>query len=80
MAYSVDELAHIERSEDVLSRDTAQEKIAVLEPGGQDAWAAVTPEMFRSHSPTSVVASTELLRAGAQAADPDAIRSALAGS
>lgn len=61
--------AHIERIEDVFSRDTAHEMIAALETGEQDEWATSTLSMLRSHCPTSVVATIELLRAGAQAAD-----------
>ena len=61
--------ANIERIEDVFSRDTAQEMIAALESGEQDEWASATLSMLRSHCPTSVVATIELLRAGAQAAD-----------
>lgn len=59
---------HIERIEDVFSRDTVQEMIAALE-SGQDEWATATLEMLRSHCPTSIVATIELLRAGAEAGD-----------
>src|SRR5699024_215414 len=59
--------ARIERIEDVFSRDTAQEMIAALESGEQDEWATSTLEMLRSHCPTSIVATIELLRAGAKA-------------
>lgn len=61
--------ARIERIEDVFSRDTAQEMIAALESGEQDEWATETLGMLRSHCPTSIVATIELLRAGAEAAD-----------
>ncbi|UVE96043.1 enoyl-CoA hydratase/isomerase family protein [Dietzia sp. B32] len=61
--------ARIERIEDVFSRDTAQEMIAALESGEQDEWATSTLEMLRSHCPTSIVATIELLRAGAKAED-----------
>lgn len=60
---------HIDRIEDVFSRGTAQEMIAALESGEQDEWATATLEMFRAHCPTSLVATIELLRAGADAAD-----------
>lgn len=60
---------HIERIESVFSRGTAQEMIEALESGEQDEWATATLEMFRAHCPTSVVATIELLRAGAEAAD-----------
>ena len=59
---------HVERIEDVFSRGTAQEMIAALESGEQDEWATATLEMLRSHCPTSIVATIELLRAGAEAA------------
>ena len=68
--------ARIERIEDVFSRDTAQEMIAALESGEQDEWATETLGMLRSHCPTSIVATIELLRAGAGAAD---LRECLAG-
>ncbi|AWH92562.1 enoyl-CoA hydratase/isomerase family protein [Dietzia lutea] len=61
--------ARIERIEDVFSRGTAQEMIAALESGEQDEWATETLGMLRSHCPTSIVATIELLRAGAEAAD-----------
>lgn len=54
---------------DVFSRPTAQEMIAALESGEQDEWATSTLKLFRSHSPTAIVATIELLRAGAKAAD-----------
>lgn len=60
---------HIDRIEDVFSRDTAQEMIAALEAGEQDEWATATLEMIRAHCPTSIVATIELLRAGSRAAD-----------
>ena len=60
---------HIDRIEDVFSRDTAQDMIAALETGEQDEWATATLEMLRAHCPTSIVATIELLRAGADAAD-----------
>ena len=60
---------HIDRIEDVFSRDTAQDMIAALEAGDQDEWATATLEMLRAHCPTSIVATIELLRAGADAAD-----------
>lgn len=60
---------HIDRIEDVFSRDTAQDMIAALEAGERDEWATATLEMLRSHCPTSVVATIEVLRAGADAAD-----------
>ena len=59
--------AHIDRIVDVFSRDTAQEMIAALQAGEQDEWATSTTEMFRAHCPTSIVATIELLRAGARA-------------
>ena len=68
--------ARIERIEDVFSRGTAQEMIAALESGEQDEWATETLGMLRSHCPTSIVATIELLRAGAEAAD---LRECLAG-
>ncbi|KAA0919210.1 enoyl-CoA hydratase/isomerase family protein [Dietzia sp. ANT_WB102] len=68
--------ANIERIEDVFSRDTVQEMIAALEAGEQDEWATSTLEMLRSHCPTSVIATIELLRAGAKAED---LRECLAG-
>src|SRR5690625_824731 len=43
--------------------------IAALESGEQDEWATSTLKLFRSHSPTAVVATIELLRAGAEATD-----------
>src|SRR5690606_28396723 len=61
--------AHIDRTDDVSSRDTAQEMLAALQAGEQDEWATSTSEMFRAHCPTSIVATIELLRAGAKAAD-----------
>ncbi|PTM90914.1 enoyl-CoA hydratase [Dietzia psychralcaliphila] len=60
---------HIDRIEDVFSRGTVQEMVAALESGEQDEWATATLEMLRSHCPTSVIATIELLRAGAAAAD-----------
>lgn len=60
---------HIDRIEDVFSRDTAQEMVAALEAGEQDEWATATLEMIRAHCPTSIVATIELVRAGARAAD-----------
>lgn len=60
---------HIDRIEDVFSRDTAREMVAALEAGEQDEWATATLEMIRAHCPTSIVATIELLRAGAKAAD-----------
>ena len=60
---------HIERIEDVFSRGTVQEMIAALESGEQDEWATATLEMLRSHCPTSIIATIELLRAGAEAED-----------
>ncbi|MGN0101322.1 enoyl-CoA hydratase/isomerase family protein [Dietzia sp. CH92] len=61
--------ARIDRIEDVFSRGTAQEMIAALEAGEQDDWATETLGMLRSHCPTSIVATIELLRAGAEAQD-----------
>lgn len=61
--------AHLDRIVDVFSRPTAQEMIAALESGEQDEWATSTLKLFRSHSPTAIVATIELLRAGAKAAD-----------
>ena len=61
--------ANIDRIEDVFSRGTAQEIIAALEAGEQDEWATATLEMFRAHCPTSIVATIELLKSGAAAAD-----------
>lgn len=61
--------ARIDRIVDIFSRPTAQEMIAALESGEQDEWATTTLKLFRSHSPTAVVATIELLRAGAKAAD-----------
>ena len=61
--------ANIDRIVDVFSRDTAQDMVAALEAGEPDEWATATLEMFRSHCPTSVIATIELLRAGAKAAD-----------
>lgn len=60
---------HIDRIVDVFSRDTAQDMIAALEAGEQDEWATKTLEMFRAHSPSAIVATIELLRAGGKAAD-----------
>lgn len=60
---------HINRIEDVFSRDTARDMIAALEAGEQDEWATATLEMIRAHCPTSIVATIELVRAGARAAD-----------
>ncbi|MBB1031024.1 enoyl-CoA hydratase/isomerase family protein [Dietzia sp. SLG310A2-38A2] len=60
---------HIDRIEDVFSRGTVQEMVAALQSGVQDEWATATLEMLRSHCPTSVIATIELLRAGAAAAD-----------
>ena len=45
------------------------EMVAALESGAQDEWATSTLEMLRSHCPTSVIATIELLRAGAAASD-----------
>ena len=59
--------ARLDRIEDVFSRETAQEMIAALESGEQDEWATSTLEMLRSHCPTSIVATIELLKAGAKA-------------
>jgi enoyl-CoA hydratase len=67
---------HIDRIEDVFSRTTVQEMIAALESGEQDEWATATLEMLRSHCPTSVIATIELLRAGSKAAD---LKECLAG-
>ncbi|MBB1036624.1 enoyl-CoA hydratase/isomerase family protein [Dietzia natronolimnaea] len=60
---------HIDRIEDVFSRATVREMVAALESGAQDEWATSTLEMLRSHCPTSVIATIELLRAGAAASD-----------
>lgn len=60
---------HLDRIEDVFSRETAQEMISALESGEQNEWATTTLGMLRSHCPTSVVGTIELLRAGARAAD-----------
>ena len=61
--------ANIDRIVDVFSRETAQDMVAALEAGDQDEWATATLDMLRAHCPTSVVATIELLRAGAKAAD-----------
>lgn len=61
--------AQIERIEEIFSKPTAQDMIAALEAGEQDEWATATLEMIRAHCPTSIVATIELLRAGAEAAD-----------
>lgn len=60
---------HIARIEDVFSRGTAQGMIAALEAGEQDEWATATLKMFKAHCPTSIVATIELVRAGAKAAN-----------
>ncbi|MBB1028585.1 enoyl-CoA hydratase/isomerase family protein [Dietzia sp. DQ11-38-2] len=60
---------HIDRIEDVFGRGTAQEMVDALESGPQDEWATATLGMLRSHCPTSVIATIELLRAGAAAGD-----------
>src|SRR5699024_12466226 len=43
--------------------------IAEVEAVEQAEWATSTLEMIRAHCPTSIVATIELLRAGAAAAD-----------
>ncbi len=60
---------HIDRIVDAFSRETPQDMIAAVEAGEQDEWATSTLEMIRAHCPTSIVATIELLRAGAEAAD-----------
>ena len=60
---------HIDRIEEAFSHETAQEIIAALEAGEQDEWATDTLGMLRAHCPTSIVATIELLRAGAAAED-----------
>ncbi len=60
---------HVDRIEDVFSRASVQDMIAALQSGEQDDWAVTTLESIRSHCPTSVIATIELLRTGAAAGD-----------
>lgn len=71
----------MELVEDVFSRETAASMLARLDElaAGGDAsaeWAAETAKMLRDHSPTSFVATIELMRHGAEVSS---IEEALAG-